>query len=198
MMSLTEYLKRFGRITKIIAGALGAIPVIGRLSGITSIAPPLNTHYFFIYIFFFLAILAITYSTKDAKLWRRSWATPVALGIIFLIGLVAFFAYIYAFESTVRCIYIESLEETDCVIVGTERSEFSKKEYTNLTDVEMLRQHGYRDTDIRKLWRPASVTRSRVFMAVSYFLMVLSLVEISCIFVLKSYLDEQGLNRKSM
>jgi hypothetical protein len=190
-MTLHRYLSKFGIILGTLQLLFGALPFIGKAFNIGYISPPVNIRYFILYALFFVTVIFVTYFLKNMRIWKKSWGAPLAIGIMFLIALGAFFSYAYWYEKAVRPIYIESLKETEFVIIGTERSDAANTEYPDLTEIEILRKEGHREVEIRKFWTPASLIRSRLFILSSYFIMLLALTEIFSIGVLKSLLDEE-------
>lgn len=190
-MTLRRYLRKFGFILGSLQTLFGVLPFIGKAANIGYISPPVNIRYFILYAVFFVTVIFGTYFLRDMKIWKKSWGPPLPMGIMFLIALGAFFSYAYWYEKAVRSIYIESLQKTEFVIVGTERSDTAIRDFPNLTDIEILRTEGHREVEVRKFWTLESLIRSRLFILGSYFLMLLALTEIFSIGVLKSLIDEE-------
>ena len=188
---MTSYLKKFYSIYGILTSLAGAIPFIGKLGNIKYITPPIEMHFLFLFLFFFVTLIFLTYFLRNSKLLKHSGHTFLMMVSLFLIAFIAFLLYFLWCQKAVRSIKIESLNKTDSVIVGTERTPFAEEKYPDFSDEEMLRDGGYKADDIRRLWTPASLSRSHLHIVGSYFTMILLLTEILSIGVLKLVLDEQ-------
>jgi hypothetical protein len=193
-MSLKAYFKQFRSILGIITGFIGAFPFIANYllqQKISNVIPPVEDYVLVIYIIFFIAAVLIVYFLKDLNCWKKPWSTPLTMGVLFLLAIIAFMSYDHWSERAIRTIYIPTLKKNVNVIVGLERSKFAVQYFNNKTDEQMLEERGYTKNEIRRLWTQESILHARLFIIVSYFLMVLLLGIAFSIGVLKSCLEKQ-------
>ncbi len=139
-----------------------------------------------------MAAIFSVYFFRDLKIWQTNWGTPLVLISFLIISIIAFFLFYYWSQAAVRSIFLPDQKKTIYVIVGTERSQFAKAQFSDQdTDEDLLHDIGYRDEDIRKLWTQNSINRSRLYVAGSYFLLLLCLTALFSIGVLKLCISEQ-------
>lgn len=195
IMKLSLYFKRFGKVLGFITGFIGAIPFIGNFfaNNLLYIAPPIKIQFLLIYFMLFIAAIYGVYFFKDFEIWKKKWGTPLVITSLFIISFLAFLMFYYWSQVAVRSIFLPDQKKTIYVIVGTERSQFAKLEFSDQNpDEDLLYEIGYIDADIRRLWTQDSINRSRLFVAGSYFLMLLCLTAIFSVGVLKMCISEQN------
>jgi hypothetical protein len=93
--------------------------------------------------------------------------------IAFATCAVSFLLYLSLTSACVRKIDIPSRGAVVFVTVGYTRSAFATKAFGNETDWEMLRDRGFSDEEIQRLWTPGSVILARLSLYVAYLGVVL-------------------------
>ncbi len=84
--------------------------------------------------------------------------------------------YMVASLLFVRKVDIPTLERSEYVSVGFQRSDFAKQTFGSMTDEEMLRSRGLDEEEIRKLWTQSSIVTARLALFVSWAGFALALV----------------------
>jgi hypothetical protein len=193
-MKLSIYLKNFGRLLGSLTALIGAFPFIGNYfaNNYLYISPPIKTQFLLIYLILFVTCIVSIYFFKEFDLWKLKWGVPSVITILFMISIIAFFIFFYWSQAAVRSIFLPDQNKSIYVIVGTERTQFALNEFSvNDSDEDLLHNIGYLDEDIRRLWTKESIYRSRIYVAGSYFLLLLCLTTIFSIWNLKLCISKQ-------
>lgn len=193
-MSLKLYFKQFKSILGIITGFIGSFPFIGNYllkRTISNVVPPIEDYVLVIYAIFFITAVFIVYFLKDLGCWKKTWGTPLTMGVLFFLAFIGFLFYDQWSVRAIRTFYIPTLRKNVSVIVGLERSQFAKQYFNDKTDEDMLEERGYTKNEIRRLWTQESILRARFFIIVSYFSTLLLLGIGFSVGVLKSCLEKQ-------
>jgi hypothetical protein len=192
-MTISFYLKSFGKVFGSLTTLIGAFPFIGNyfLNNYLYIAPPIKIHFIFIFIIIFISCIYSVYYFKDLDIWKKRWGTPLVIIILLLISIVSFLFFFYWSQIAVRSIVLPDQNKTIYVIVGTERTNFAKTNFLDTdSDEDLLRIIGYLDEDIRRLWTKESINICKLYVACSYFITLLCIVTIFSVGVLKSCLTK--------
>jgi hypothetical protein len=116
------------------------------------------------------ATLAYRLIRNDVTKAKIGYYRAIALIVVLLSGSI----YSYLLIS-----YVKGVETPDNGIqyrtVGSERSERTKGLLPGALDAEILKIAGLADSDIEKMWTPASVERVRFELFISYLVALLSL-----------------------
>jgi len=193
-MTISLYLKSFGRVWGSLTALIGAFPFIGNYfaNNYLYISPPIKTQFLLIFFIIFLSCIYSVYFFKDLEIWQKKWGTPLVIIPLLLILFASFLIFFYWSHVAVRSILLPDRNKTIYVIVGTERTQFAKTNFTDThSDEDLLRNIGYLDEDIRRLWTQKSINLCRLYVAGSYFLTLLCLTAIFSVGVLKLCLLKQ-------
>ncbi|MBW2607725.1 MAG: hypothetical protein JRD05_08830 [Deltaproteobacteria bacterium] len=186
-MTFYNYLKHYKSVLGVLTAILGALPFVGKLGNVAMIAPPVSYRIYFWYIILLSAIITMTYCLKDIDCIKKKWSIPVIVFCLLLLGGTAIVVYEDRAFKTICSIYIESEGRTDYVIIGTEKTDLAKKEYSTANCEEMLKDYGYKENLIRELYTEKSLSAARLWLIIPYLIGLLSFCEIFSLGVLKSF-----------
>lgn len=74
------------------------------------------------------------------------------------------FLYGWSFTSYVRNVKIPSRDESVLVSIGGHRTEFAVKNFPDQSDLELLRQRGFEEEEIERLWTASSILLARFYL----------------------------------
>lgn len=136
---------------------------------------------------FFATFLA--YFAKDAELWkiRKFMFVVLPFAVISLCGYIGFHMLF------VRRVPIPTRSIAVQVSVGYERTEFAQSNFPTATDWEILRERGFEEEQIIKLWTIRSLYFARLALFLSYCGALLPLVGGFCLGVVYNLKQRLGL-----
>jgi hypothetical protein len=163
---LIEYYKSFRSILGALAALVAASPLLSKaLPAEVSqhVFPPLGE----IEALARIGAVAFAILATYVAFFLRSGNAEVKVVTAASLALLSFVAFLALSSRLIRTITVRSPNTALAVSVGFERSDFSKKNFANDSDWEILRQEGVSDEEIEKLWTPNSVIAGRLALWIS-------------------------------
>lgn len=190
------YLRKFGLFKGIVGFAITAYPFAARFAGLerSRTVPPLDYDLLIIYVILLVILVFAGYSLRYVRFFiTASWATTVMAIVLFLFAGIAALQYIVWQEKTIRCGEVKPEDSGPviyCVIIGLERSQFAKKDYSGYTDEAMLRKRAWTREQVRRLWTPASIETARRRVIGYYLAVPILFLGAFCALVVRECIDE--------
>jgi hypothetical protein len=171
-LTFAQYYSAFKEhLSGVAALVAGVLPLGSLLKDRVPIAallfPPLGdvenvSRYVAVLLAFIATYLAFFRKGDDLTKIRRTLYAVAGLAFVLLC------AYILVYSAFVRRIDIPTRNASVLVSVGYQRSSFARNNFSATTDWELLRQRGFDDDQIEKLWTPKSVTTARFLLFFTY------------------------------
>ena len=190
------YLRKFGLFKGIAGFVITFYPFFARFFGFegTRTVPPIHYDLLTIYAVMLLMVVFAGYSLRYVSFFVRArWSTAVTAVVLFVLAGIATAEYIAWQEKAIRCGEVKPENRdpvTYCVIIGLERSQFAKQEYSGYTDEDILRNRAWTPEQVRLLWTSESIEKARLRVIGYYLAIPLLFVAMLCVLVLRECIDE--------
>ena len=166
-MSLPQYYKAFKSLLGALAALVAAFPMLGRLFP-TALAkymfPPLGDIEPIARVGTVGAVGLATYVVY----FFRSHKTDRSVLVVYALATISFAAYLTTSTCFMRKMDIPAEKTAVFVSVGFERTQFAENSFGNEDDWEMLRDRGFDEESIRKLWTVRSLVVARIMLWMSF------------------------------
>ena len=162
-MTIAEYYRSYVGVLGAISGFVTAIP------GLSYLLPSDYAGYIFPPVGPFepmaraLTVLAAIFATFIALYLPRK-RLGIAMTICGLLFVTAGLLYFWSFSRYVRIIQIPSLKQSIMVSIGSQRTQFAIEAFPDQTDWEILKERGFEEEEIEKLWTTNSILLARVLL----------------------------------
>jgi hypothetical protein len=166
-MTLKQYYRSYKSVLGAIVGVVGALPLLSALLPADYagyIFPPLGT---FEPVARLLTVVIAASATFIAFfLSRRKPAITITVCVFLCIA--SMFIYGWSFTRYVRKVEIPSRNESVLVSIGGQKTEFAVTKFPDQSDMELLRQRGFGEEEIERLWSLDSILLARLYLWAPY------------------------------
>ncbi len=190
------FLKKFVWFKSTIGVVFSLFPILANLGNLESkgVVPPLGYDYLSLYVFLLMLVLLASYSLRYIRNFiELKWLSTIIVILFLALSLISFFAYVGWQQRVVRCGEIRPVNSKptmECVIIGTERTAYTNKQFKNWTDEEILNKRGWTDEQVRKIWDPKSISEARKRVVSYYLLIPILLIGALGVIVVRECIDD--------